>query len=894
MVHLITSHSGGSIVRSDDWGSFGSYSFSANRQPKCVVRVLYDDETLNFTSHSGLSNLSGTTLEEVLSGVSSTSQKVFPMDGRTQIGGVTVRLLDNSSPSTFTDKVRSQLASVDSPPDAGESLRHKEVQVWVGYTDDFSDFVQVVTTYVNEVSLNKGEYTLACIDVTRQMRKSIFEQKKTRLAANLSDPDTSPQSDISVTTVDGFAMLEHTGAFTDAPSQTVGYLRVVDTGEIIRYTGISESPLAFTGITREVFGTVGGAVTVDIAEAEDQWPELEEFVYLEMPAPQLAYAVITGEVLGSSPTITLPEHWHMGIDTAQVEASEFSDIGDDLYYDDESGVILRFEHLKKTDGKKFVESEIHRLVGTYSPVNRDGKLGLRRINQVLSDASPVISLNEAHVVNHSALKHKQSDVVNQFRIDYQPNAERYLRSLSLTDADSISRNNTVKEKVLKFKGLHNARHTQSVIYSLINGLQVRYRNAPEELSIDVMPYLDVLEAGDVIKLTLDHLQDFSSDGTLSRAFEIQSVRIDWMKGKVTLGLFGSSGEEGDPLLTPPAPVLADAFYTSKGTDLASISPSIVDGSGHITADCTLTGDADMTDAGAVYYYDGDLTIDNGVTVTITDNVQLRVKGTLTVNGEVNGVGGGITGSTSHFVSEKLRIRGYVGDTRGTDGWHRGESGGTQYKFNVGQLGEGYNSSFPSLSLNAGDQTASPIPTDISGIPTDLRGTGGGKGGSCLNHSNYAVSGDKPKGGDGGDGGAGLCVIARAFNFGASGQIDLSGTDGDDPGTYFHFDQHYFRAGTGGGGGAGCVLALIDGANALPDLSGGNFIANTGLSEPVTGMFQDNEGHGVGSSWNEYYNNSPSNPLLGHNDGYPSNPVYIISGVDRSATNRKAMHIPESA
>jgi len=880
-------------VRSDDWGSFGTHSFNKSRHPKFVVRLLYSDETVNFTTHSGLSNLSGSTLDEVLSGVSSTSQKVYPMDGRTEIGGMTIKLLDAGSPSTFTEKVRAQLASVDSPPDAGESLRHKEVQVWMGYTSDFADFVQVHTTYVNTVSLDKGEYTLSCADVTRQMRKTVFEQKITRLAANLSAPSTSPQSDISVTSVDGFAMLTHTAAFSDAPSSTVGYIRVKDTGEIIRYTGISDSPVAFTGITREVFGTIGGAVSVDIAEAEDQWPELEEFIYLEMPAPQLAYAVLTGTVLGSSPAITLPDHWHMGMDAAKIESSEFEDIGDDLYYDDETGVILRFDHLKKVDGKKFVESEIHRLIGTYSPVNRDGKLGMRRVNQVLAESSHVMSLGEVSIAKHSALKHKHSDVVNQYRIDYQWNGERYLRSLSLTDTDSINRNNIVKEKVLKFKGLHNSRHSQTLIYSLINGLQHRYRNPPQEITVDLLPYFDILEAGDIVKLTLDDVEDFASAGTLERAFEIQSIRIDWVKGKITLGLFGSSGEEGDPLLTPSAPVLADGFYTSKGTDLASISPSIVNGSGHITADCTLTGHEDATNASAIYYYDGDLTIDNGVTVTITDNVQLRVKGILTNNGTIDGVGGGHTGIKTDSLYWRNQKRGYIGDTQGADGWKE-KPGAWQAQVYTANRVYGYHETFPSITIDAGDQTASPVPTDLSGIPTDLRGTGGGRGQRMSDDADIAIQ----SGGEGGDGGAGLCVISRGFSFGASGQIDLSGTDGETLTAVDWGDSRWIRAGTGGGGGAGAVLALMDGGAALPDLSGGNFIANVGSSDPGTGHLMVEEGFinngAYPNAWPAHEEQSITMPLLGMNEGWPDSPVYVISGVDRSETNRKAMYIPESA
>jgi len=804
------------------------------------------------------------------------------MDGRTQIGGLSIKLIDTGSPSTFTEKVRAQLASVASPADAGESLRNKEAQVWMGFTGDFDDFVQVITTYVNECSYKHGEYTLSCVDVTRQMRKTVFEQKTSRLAANLSAPDASPQSDISVTTVDGFAMLEHTAAFTDAPSSTVGYLKVKDTGEIIRYTGISESPLAFTGITREVFGTIGSAVTVDVAESEDQWPELEEVIYLEMPAPQLAYAVLTGEVLGSSPTITLPEHWHMGIETTKVEASEFSGIGDDLYYDDETGIILRFDALKKTDGKKFVESQIYRTVGLYSPVNTDGKYGLNRVNSVIEGGSYVMELNESNIVSYSNLKHKHSEVVNQYRIDYQYNGENYLRSLSLTDSDSISRNNTVKEKVLKLQGLHNSRHSQSVIYSLVQSLQARYRNPPLHLSVEVLPYLNILEVGDVVNVSIDNVQDFAGSASLDRVFEVQGTNVDWVKGRVRLDLFASTGDEGDPLLTPAAPVLADAFYTSKGTDIASISPSIVNGSGHITANATLTGDADATAAAAVYYYDGDLTIDSGVDLSVIDNVQLRVKGTLTINGTVDGVGNGKAGSTVGAGTA-----GYVGDTCATDGVYEWPGSGRRFSSIYGEQVEGQYSSFPSITVSAGDQTASPVPTDISGIPTDLRGTSGSEGGEIQNGS-YSTIAD---GGDGGDSGAGLVIISRGLAFGASGQIDLSGTDGAAGAKAYEWSL-WFQAGTGSGGGPGSALVLVDGSAApYPDLSGGNFVASVGATvkngkdknSPEKSTWTSAEG------WDGTGGGSSSDPLTGYNDD-----SRIINGVDRSTACQRIMYIPESA
>jgi len=874
----ITIRLGGLNVRSDDWATFSGYSLSKSRKPNFVVQVIYTDETISFTKEPVTSNLTGTIIDGAISSISSVSQQVFPLEGRTQIGGVTIKLLDTGSPSTFTEIARAQLAQVASPYSAGESLRNNKVKVFAGFTDDFDDYVNVATTFINEVSINNQEYTLSCLDITRQMRRDIFEQKETRLAANLSAPSVSPQSDIAVTTVEGFAMCEHTAGFTDAPNVSVGYLRVKDTGEIIRYTGISESPVTFTGITREVFGSVGGAVTVNLSEDQKNWPEVEEVIYLEMPAPQMGYALLTGVILGSSPEITIPVHWHMGIPTEDVATAEWESIGTDLYESDTSGMFVRFLHMKKTDGKQFIESEIHRLIGTYSPIRTDGSIGLGRINQVLSTASYIITLSEINIVKHSGLRHAASDVVNQYRIDYEWDGSKFLRSLALTDADSIARNKIVKEKVLKFKGLYVSRHSELIIYSLVNALQNRYRNPPQEMTISVMPYLDVLEPADIVRVVLPKIKDMALTGGLMRSFEIQSTRIDWVKGNVSLGLFASSGSASDPLITPAVPVLNDAFYTSKGTDIDSISPSVVDGSGNLTSDFTLTGNADMNNAAAIYYYDGSLTIGSGFTLTIGDNVQLRVKGTITVNGDIDGIGqGNPAGVTA----------GYIGNTRAQDGvtW-TGAGKGFVSQFKAGVSGA--HSSFPSLTVSAGDQSASPQVTDVSGIPSDLRGTSGSAGGSVFRPG----VGTNENGGAGGASGAGLCIIARQVAFGASGMIDLSGADGTATTGSTYTLYCWIRAGAGAGGGSGALLIMIDGAAALPALET-HYTAEVGLT-PVSGTptnqrlndtFYDHNLWPSGSDGRD--RTTPSVPGTGY-------ALDVISGQDNWLSSNKIIYIPDTA
>src|SRR5690606_19630964 len=159
------------------------------------------------------------------------------------------------------------------------------------------------------VAWDRGSYRFECSDRQRELRTKVFPKVTTRLASTITATSTT----LSVTSTEGFEMVPHTASFSDAPSTSVCYVRVNKTKEIIRFTGIG-SPASFTSCTRGVFGTIPQAVTVNTSEDQEKWPELELVYYLEMPAPQMAYALATGVILDSgSPLATLPDGYHAGI-----------------------------------------------------------------------------------------------------------------------------------------------------------------------------------------------------------------------------------------------------------------------------------------------------------------------------------------------------------------------------------------------------------------------------------------------------------------------------------------------------------------------------------------------------------------------------------------------------
>ncbi|MCP4987848.1 MAG: hypothetical protein GY928_17885, partial [Colwellia sp.] len=158
-----------------------------------------------------------------------------------------------------------------------------------------------------------------------------------------------------------------------------------------------------------------------------------------------------------------------------------------------------------------------------------------------------------------------------------------------------------------------------------------------------------------------------------------------------------------------------------------------------------------------------LTINTGVDVVFTGNVQLRIKGHLTINGKLNGKGQGLAASATGQP-------GYIGSTKPTGGvdydWPN------LYVWTINDVSterpavSADHGSFPSLTIvnSAGV---------LSGLPNDLRGTSGSQGGAAV----MVEEGTTTPGGVGGAGGAGIVIVCRGMSYGAAGEIDTSGNDG---------------------------------------------------------------------------------------------------------------------
>jgi hypothetical protein len=795
--------------------SFSLANSASEKSPRFVVGIIFDTDSLYFTSHADIANVPGVVTHRVLTVKDARSMKIFPDEGRSEIGIVGFDLLDLDS--AVTDLFRGKLA-------AGFGLRGRKVVLYQGWAGaDFSTFQVFQTQVVQNAPYERGTYRFKCADITREQRKDIFDPKVTRLGTSIDAAATT----ITVANAAAFQMIAHGASFADAPSSTVGYIKIDK--EIIRYEGITGGN-TFTGCTRGVLNTRAVPHTVDLNVPADRRTEVREVIYLELPVPKMILAILTGQLYDQA--ASLPSHWHLGIAPEWVREADFTGIGSDLWNtaDDAASFVATFIELTKADGKRFLETELYRLLGCYPIVYADGTYGIRRMNRVLADAPYVGVLDETNTVSWSELLLDMEAVANDYRVEWNFVDGKPSRTTRLFDVNSINLHGTAKPVSLQFKGLYGGRHTDSTVRARLDSQRDRYAHPPAVLGLQAMPHLNVLEVGDIIRVRNPHIRDFAGTGDhINRSMEIQGTRIDLRTGDVNLDLFGSTGlastnvGDDDGTGAPDTVPLDDAFYDSQGTELGTVVDltQVGDVWNVDAGTWPLPGHADATNAAAIYYHEGDLTLSADAVLEITQNVQLRVMGHLTINGQVDGIAAGHAGvaDPTGYGTSATGTRGF-GTTRGMDGI-------AVKFFNIATLKAtttvGTMTQVPAFEVSIIDGT----PPTLQGLPADLRGTSGGPGGKIVNTIPDKVM--NSVGGTGGAGGAGLLIICRGLSFGGSGSINLSGGDSEPTEELDAFWDHLLP-GAGAPGCPGALMILLDGQDlSLPDLSGGNFLAVSGAS-----------------------------------------------------------------
>lgn len=875
-------------------------SAQAVLRPRITVSLAFDsagDDLAWFTSHDSLGRPDGAlAFDGVLKDFRGATQKVDPKSAASSIGSVSFSVVD------IGGQVSALLAQKHA---AGASPRRKRVTVYYGFESysaplldesgevvgtvpqvfDWLDYSQSFTVILDDYEVTAGLISFTASDIQREELRELFVPDASVLLETITAEQLYiPVSELSVSTK--FQPVEHDASYSDRPGETVGYVRIDD--EVIAHSGLvfsSAYGVALQVVERGALNTLAVGHSVDTSSSTAQKKKVEEFIYLEGPALKLLYAIQTGVLYGQQGT--LPAHWHHGIPADLVRLSDYEN-ADPLLWEPSSntGRKLRFEGLKKISGESFIRAEILSALGGFRPVYSDGAIGFKRLSSVLSESDYVAQFTDDDIVRVGTLKHCLGDVINDISInwDYSFQKEVHIQTSRVIDFTSLAKYGTANPKTFDFRGVKSSNQTAQDIRNIFDAYRNRYAGGGYTFSVELLPRVHALEVGDVVRISTDQIRDPLTGLGLDRVFEVQQVTPNTLTGRPSLQLFASTEAAGEFEEITASTVLEDAFYSSEGVDIASIA--VMSGN-VITEDLTLVGGDTMAEG--VFYYLGDLELAAGVTMYLQGNVQLRVMGHFTRNGDVLGVGGGLAGGAggTEFLSGGQQL--YVLDPDA--GFHDVgevasaflESGGTNEGLgSSGYLGVSRAANFallvgstyrvngelvwrstiesprsgallvmsPALVVQGRSTVADRLALvnrdglSVEGVGSlDLRGTGAPGGRPLVQiFGNYALDSGVDglveilqPGAAGGSGGAGFVLICRGESVGAGSTLDLSGEDGEVPP---RFDAIRGREGTevsqlftnggGGGGGPGAFYLLVDG-NAVFGSGPDNIVQNRGRS-----------------------------------------------------------------
>lgn len=634
---------------------------------------------------------------------------------------------------------------------------------------------------------------------------------------------------INVLDTSEFLAVDHGVSYTDGSSgKKVGYVRIDK--EYFYWEHGNTTSTRFDKVVRGALGSRPAFHEVDSGITDDdRLPKVGEIMHLEMPSLKIDYALKTG-VLYNQPGETLPDHWQAGIPTNLVNVSEYLQYADEGLWDsadDTKGQILRFIETKEIECKKFSEERIMRAAGCFNIVRATGALGLIKSTGVIHDAATVATLDESNVRKISNFRYDQKDVYNLFRLKWNYVDGESTREPIVFDNPSQVKYDKSQSMTIPLYGIYGGRHTKNHIANIFDTMRDRYAGSPLKCSVECHTSLGVLEVGDIVQIRLDHIPDHTSVGkTLNRAVEVQRINVDFTKG-VTLDLFGSTERSQSILQYTDGTAAGSTFITSQGQDMQTylettygvdvVTDVSVPGVLKIKADCTIPGDPSMSNG--IYFYDGAMQINSGVTVTVTHNWQWRFTDLFTNNGDIDGRGNGIAGMSG--VGQNPYVNGDPAViSSGYVGYSTGFWGTSQTILRI--INNIINDSVVISSSgvhSVADLTLEFNGVSLSGIPDDMRGCAGVHGPLLR----YDTSPNDTV--DGGDGGSSGVIISDGATGGFGSSINLSGDNPPHPAFYY---SPYGRVGGSGWGGCLSIIKLTS-LSAVAGIED-SFVSSNGSTE----------------------------------------------------------------
>ncbi len=466
-----------------------------------IYLVAFDGITVRFSTGPVLNPLAET--RKYLRIPEGAGMQITPDEGRASIGGLTVGILDVDGYVTnlaFLYQMANRVVTVKQGFQGMSEAAYSTV------------FKGRVLNYTLDADNSFWKFSIS--DFQRDTKQDIFTAlTKTTAPVGIGDATIS---------------VSNTAQFATATAGQF-YFRIDD--EVISYTGVTST--TFTGCVRGELGTAAAVHNADTQTAN--------LVVLEGNPLTLALQILTSTGLGTNGTYdVLPASCGLAIPEDQVNVVKFETERDRWT----TGIVFKFEEEDRTEGKRFLEEQIYRLIPGYPVTGNDGRLGFKVAGPPLptSISNP---LNDDNIVQRPSFMGNVLDryFFNELDLGYDYNflTKTFAQRVLFEDAPSQETFDTVKTKTIDSRGMRTA--TTGITRINNFGLRFLKRYAIPSPIIAARGFFStrLIEVGDIIPLSSTKLPNLATGkiGVESQLMEVIQADPLYPSGAVQYSLLNT-------------------------------------------------------------------------------------------------------------------------------------------------------------------------------------------------------------------------------------------------------------------------------------------------------------------------------------------------------------------
>ncbi len=277
----------------------------------------------------------------------------------------------------------------------------------------------------------------------------------------------------------------------------------------------------------------------------------------------LMWLTSTGEHYSNGPYDVLSSVNGLGIPYEDVDAARFEGIRDTYFPGDSHN--MDFTITKRETAKKFIESEIFKVLNMYPVLRGDGKISVAVLKPPLPSEDPPQQFTEKEIVGVPKWQGNLGSLINEIGFFTDYNGEDFLTSQFYINGDSyLDRGAGRKELTIQSRGLKDSvlggsRFAQAIIPRRVNSVFGRFAVPPAKISVTTRFDRLLTESGDMVEFS-HHLTPNVQNGVRGQEpvlVEVVQRTIDWKGGKVSMQLLDTGFQRPTYQVISPAMRITD-------------------------------------------------------------------------------------------------------------------------------------------------------------------------------------------------------------------------------------------------------------------------------------------------------------------------------------------------